>query len=186
MYFHALFLLLCGGQTGQTAGRPRDLQIKAAGVGVDVEHLAREVQAAAVFFDSMVLGLTSRTDTPPVVTMASAIGRLPEISTGKHLSTRSSEARCFFRDGIQPFFARVDAALFDDRRDEFFRGSSSPRAFTKSLFLCLSKSASRRLSSVFSIERRLEVDLDTVAFGCRNGAYVRSRTARADPTDRSA
>ena len=74
----------------------------------------------------MVLGLTSRTDTPPVVTMASAIGRLPEISTGKHLSTRSSEARCFLRDGVH-LFARIDAAFFDDRRDELARQQLAER-----------------------------------------------------------
>ena len=103
----------------------------------------------------MVLGLTSRTDTPPVVTMASAIGRLPEIS-------------------------RVDAALFDDRRDDFPRQQLAQGVYEVAV-LVLVEVGQQALIERFFIERRLEVDLDTVAFAaemahmCARGQHERTR-----------
>ena len=75
---------------GDERRRPGYLQIISARVGVQVQHLARKVQAGHE------LGLHSARDSPPVVatppevTMASAIGLGPDMATGKCFKSDAS------------------------------------------------------------------------------------------------
>ena len=95
--------------------------------------------------DSMVLGSTSPTLTPPVVTMASVTGRFWVMATGKALRTASSAWRCSrvmswtFSWGGMPESSMTTGMSFWGRR--------SSRALRKSWFRYFWKSARRRLSS---------------------------------------
>ena len=70
-----------------------DLQVVAAGVGVHVQHLAAKY-VPAPFLLCMVLGSTSRTDTPPLVMTAWARSPRASMDTCQCLTSRTSSRFC--------------------------------------------------------------------------------------------
>lgn len=128
-----------------------------------------------IFFDIIVFGESSATDTPPEVTIASSIGRNDRGVSVKCFITLPSAALssfvicAHFLYGSTPLRLTTSAII-----DE---GRSAPREFI-SAFAGLSKrSESIRLSSV-AVERAFHIDLRRIRSGI--GAHMSGRGKREE------